>query len=359
MSSRESSGQPFLVIMISKDEADLFSLPTRMGGLGVRDPMSLTEVRFQASQLGSKVIMEYLSGKEEEFLVADHYDIFGEKSSEKKLEQQVADEKYLDVVLKNFDELKVRAIWRAIEGKCSNWLNVVPVSIYGFVLSEREFRDAIAIRYKKPLVEMPGFCDGCGAPTDVSHALSCRKGGLVIRRLNDIRDSLGDLMAMGFNGVLKEPIVRNGDGDSPGLVADLAVSGLWQSQTEALFDVRVIDTDAESHQCRSVQQVLRSAEEEKKLKYSEAVEVRRGSFTPFVVSVDGFMGQEADRSLRRLAEVLVWKWEKLYSSVINWIRAYMNFAIIKATILCLRGSRIKWRVVAGPGFDDGGVLPLC
>ena len=62
---------------VSKDEVDLFTLPTRMGGLGVRDPMSLTEVCFQASQLGSKVIMEYLSGKEEEFSVADHYHIFG------------------------------------------------------------------------------------------------------------------------------------------------------------------------------------------------------------------------------------------------------------------------------------------
>ena len=118
-----------------------------------------------------------------------------------------------------------------------------------------------------------------------------------------IRDSFGDFKVMGFNGVLKEPIVRNGyiNGDSSGFVADLAVRGLWQSQTEALFDVRVIDTDAESHRHRSVHQVLRSAEEEKKLKYSEAVEVRRGSFTPFVVSLDGYMGQEADRTLRRLA----------------------------------------------------------
>ena len=45
-------------------------------------------------------------------------------------------------------------------------------------------------------------------------------------------------------------------------------------------------------------------EREKKRKYNEAVEARRGSFSPFVVSVDGFVGVEASCVLRRVAEVL-------------------------------------------------------
>lgn len=98
--------------------------------------------------------------------------------------------------------MKRRAIKRSIEGKCSNWLNAMPLSCFGFTLSESEFRDAIAIRYRKALVDLPGYCDGCGGPTDMAHALSCRKGGLIIRRHNEIRDSsLGDLMSMGFGGV--------------------------------------------------------------------------------------------------------------------------------------------------------------
>ena len=35
--------------------------------------------------------------------------------------------------------------------------------------------------------------------------------------------------------------------DEPFLVADLVVQGVWQPQTQALFDVRVIYTDAPSH----------------------------------------------------------------------------------------------------------------
>ncbi len=82
-------------------------------------------------------------------------------------------------------------------------------------------------------------------------------------------------MAMGFTSVIKELIVREGDlnGERPGLVADLAVRGLWQPQTSALFDVRVVDTDAQSYSGRPVQQVIQSAEE-KKSKYVEAVEER-------------------------------------------------------------------------------------
>ena len=34
------------------------------------------------------------------------------------------------------------------------------------------------------------------------------------------------------------------------------------------------------------------------------MEERKGSFKLFVVSIDGYMGEEADRTLRKLVEVL-------------------------------------------------------
>ena len=34
--------------------------------------------------------------------------------------------------------------------------------------------------------------------------------------------------------------------DVPALIADLGVRGVWQPQGEALFDVRVVDTDVQS-----------------------------------------------------------------------------------------------------------------
>ena len=38
----------------------------------------------------------------------------------------------------------------------------------------------------------------------------------------------------------------------PSLVADLSIRGIWQPQRVALFDIRVIDTDAPSYSNRDV-----------------------------------------------------------------------------------------------------------
>ena len=56
------------------------------------------------------------------------------------------------------------------------------------------------------------------------------------------------------------------------------------------------------HASRTVDAVLCSAEQEKKRKYSAAVEERRASFTPFVVSVDGVLGHDAQHLMKRLCD---------------------------------------------------------
>ena len=110
-----------------------------------------------------------------------------------------------------------------------------------------------------------------------------------------------------------------------------------------MFDVRVVDTDAPSYQSRSPQAVLRTAEVKKRRKYGTACLARRASFTPLCFSVDGLFGSEADYFLRRLADSLSAKWEKNYSVVMGYVRERLSFAIIRADLLIVRGSRTKWR----------------
>ena len=43
---------------------------------------------------------------------------------------------------------------------------------------------------------------------------------------------------------MKEPIVCYGSAGADILIADLCVDGVWKSQTEALLDIRMVDTDA-------------------------------------------------------------------------------------------------------------------
>ena len=64
--------------------------------------------------------------------------------------------------------------------------------------------------------------------------------------------------------------------------------------------------------------MLCSAEQEKKRKYSAAVEERRSSFTPFVVSVDGVLGHDAQHLMKqRLCDQIAMKWEKSHSEVME------------------------------------------
>ena len=47
--------------------------------------------------------------------------------------------------------------------------------------------------------------------------------------------------------------------------------------------------------------------------------------------------------------------KKSYPEIAGWTRAKLSFAILRATTLCLRGSRTKWR--SGTAIDDGAGLP--
>ena len=140
-----------------------------------------------------------------------------------------------------------------------------------FNLTAQEFRDALAVRYKKPLLSIPPYCNGCGTPYSLNHSLICKKGGLIVQRHNEIRDAVGDLAALLWNQVKREPVVADDCTDGETLIADLGVRGVWSPRSEALFDIHVIDTDAQSYLTTAPNLVLFTAEGEKKQKYCVAV----------------------------------------------------------------------------------------
>ena len=84
---------------VSDAEADLFSLPTRLGGMGVRDPTLSSKLCFDASVGGSESVIDHLMGKVKMFSVADHGDAFTKACSVRRLEQKVVDADNLDRIL--------------------------------------------------------------------------------------------------------------------------------------------------------------------------------------------------------------------------------------------------------------------
>ena len=146
----------------------------------------------------------------------------------------------LSSLLSGLPSLTSHAVQRAVDSHASGWLNVLPLAHHHFDLFAQQFRDALCLRYHRPLSLMPASCDGCGGDFSLTHAMDCRKGGLVTQRHNEVRDALGNLAALGYREVVREPIVYDGYNDSPALIADLGVKGVWIPQGEALFDVRVV-----------------------------------------------------------------------------------------------------------------------
>ena len=157
---------------------------------------------------------------------------------------------------------------RARNGKISAWLTVLPLTRSQFDLSAQEFWDALVIRYKKPFRNVQDLCDGCSSQFSLSHALSCREGGLVIQTYNEIQDAIEDLASLVWSHVMREPVVReaNTKNSTSTLIANLAIRSVWLPQTEVLFHIRVIDTDTQSYSDHSPKEVLRAAEGEKKKK---------------------------------------------------------------------------------------------
>ena len=88
-----------------------------------------------------------------------------------------------------------------------------------------------------------------------------------------------------------------------------------------MLDARVTDADAKSHCKRTSAKVLESQEKEKKKRRLEACLERRRHFTPFVCSVDGLLGREAQTLTKRLAAKLANKWEKSRSQARGRISA--------------------------------------
>ena len=76
--------------------------------------------------------------------------------------------------------------------------------------------------------------------------------------------------------------------------------------------------------------------------------------------VDGVLGSKAVLYLHHLAEKLSADWKRSYGEVLGWIKAWLSFAIVRATNLCLRRYNVCWR--SGTGVDDGAellvVMPL-
>ena len=133
----------------------------------------------------------------------------------------------------------------------------------------------------------------------------------------------------------------------------LVDSGETETARMRTFDVRGTNPDNKSQQDSSIKAILKKHESEKKRQYNRRVmEVEHGSFTPLIFTTTGVMSHECSIFHKSLAEKISTKRGERYEEVMRYLRVKFSFLALKATLLCLRGSRGRKGVNLGGKSDD-------
>lgn len=250
------------------------------------------------------------------------------------------------------------------------WLMVTPDRMNGTDLSAEEFRDSLRLRFGLQPLGLPERCDGCHQRFSVGHAMTCKQGGLVLLRHNDIASEWHELCAHALKPscVRDEPLIHKGHGArwegtnctqvEAELRGDVAAHGFWKKGSTAIFDIRVTDLEAPSQRNSDPKKVLARHETEKKKKYGPHCKRLRHQFTPLVFSVDGLMGNECKAALKCVAAHLAAKWKRTYSEVCGFVRACLALALAKSASRCLRWDRHPIHRMPQIPWDSGCGLGL-
>ena len=191
--------------------------------------------------------------------------------------------------------MKIRLNDVAQEQGSSSWLTVLPIKPLLFNLSKLDFCEAVRLRYGIPLKRLPSNC-GCSKPYNVQYGISCKKGGSVTLRHNELRDNIAEMLVKVTSDVKLEPALQPLSGQEiKGNQSEEARSGIntrqfWIKGPRAFFDIRVFDPDAQHHQSTTLKICYEIKKQEKKREYNSWIlTVEQGTFTPPVFSATGGM----------------------------------------------------------------------
>ena len=119
----------------------------------------------------------------------------------------------------------------------------------------------------------------------------------------------------------------------------MAASGIWSGRFESTFiDVRFFNPHTPSNRSIPLATCFAKHEREKHPCYEQWIlNVEQSSFVPAVFSSTGGMGKHAKMLYNRIASLLADKSGEAYSIVNAWIRCKLRFALLHASVVCLRG----------------------
>ena len=334
---------------VSDVERKLISLPVRLGGLGIQDPTETAEREFYNSSLVTQNLTSLIQNQETNLNNLD-MDRIKEIAAQIKAEKEEFQLQKLDEVKTVLDEKKRRNLEFLNEKGSGVWLTALPLDSQKFALNKQQFRDALCDRYNWPIPGTPAFC-ACGVKNSPDHTLNCKLGGYVVMRHNNLRDYEATLLREVCHDVKVEPdlLPLGASGTTSRNKAnkarpDVSAIGIWSPMERTFLDVRVTNPNSASYLDKSIDQIYEVHEKEKKQMYNDRVlHVEKGSFSPLIFTTTGGMGPEATKYHKQVARLISAKRNEEYSDVVNWIRTKVRFALLKSTLIAIRGERGKKR----------------
>ena len=335
---------------ITPIERNLFALPVRYGGMGIHNPVEIADLEYLSSTRITAPIKDNIITQAPDFRNIDQDLIKITKNAVKATKKTLHEDKLKDILAcESIPTPLKRSIDLASEKGASVWLVTPPNKEHGFVLNKQEFRDAMSLRYSWPINGVPKICI-CGKANDIDHALTCKRGGYVSMRHNSLRNTEAALLQEVCHDVTIEPslIPINGEEFAASTSTedqarlDISARGVWSPMERVFLDVRVTHPNTPTNRPKSLRQIYKEQEREKKRKYNERViEVEKASFVPLVFTTSGGMSPECEKFNKRLAELIATKRNESYADVISYIRKKLRFSLLKATLVALRGYRGK------------------
>ena len=333
---------------ISDLERDVLSLPIRLGGLGISKPHEECHFEYTASKLMTTELTKAIVDQKEVYAASSTL-TSSRREMIKKSKNSNQQANY-DAIAERCSTSSKRAILAAREKGASSWLQTLPLQKYGYTLNKEEFRDSVYLRYSWWIPNTPITC-GCGKTSDLDHLLTCKLGGYVIMTHNHIRDTIANLLRDVCHDVKVEPQlqkINEGDclssktikGDQARL--DVSARGVWTPFDKTFLDIRVSHPNCLSNRTKTLQEVYEENEDEKKDEYLERVlNVEKATFIPAVFLTSGGMSKECKRFVNRLADLIARKRKERYCDVVRHVRTRLRFAMLRTTLIALRGYRGK------------------
>ena len=333
-------------VTLTNDERELLALPPRLGGMGITCPMKRADEEFANSVTLTRPLTEKIIAQEAWGEIDQH--VITEEKKNISRNRQQAQKNALEQLKSSLPDNRVRKVLTAQETGASNWLTSLPIRAKGFSLNKQEFIDAVALRYGWPVEGLPNTCV-CGTPNNVDHTMTCKRGGFICIRHDEVRDLTASLLREICHDVTTEPTLLPLQGEyvryrtantTNEARVDISARGFWTRGQKAFVDIRIFDPMADCHRNISLDAAHKRNEQEKIRAYGDRIQnVDHGSFTPLVFTTSGGMGPKAKCFYARLADLIAEKKHQPRNHIVAWMRCRLSFSLLRSALLCLRGTR--------------------